>query len=222
MTTPGFSPAVCIACSAALLAACASQPVAIAPGEVRVLYSTLYPDGSRLKEIPTEVTIVKRENTLNNVGVQGFSKDGLKGSRIDDAASRANLQNPVAGKFLGNLKDRIDNALRQDPGLKDRTFREPVLVVGGNTRLIYETLADGEEERFRLKTDLLVYKRRESAGLFSFTPLVTVDCRNESAEPLPRDQWALNDYQPVRTHLETMMSDCEARVMADLASLLKD
>jgi len=239
MTTPGFSPAVCIACSAALLVSCASQPVAIAPGEIRVFYSTLHPDGSRLKEIPTEVTIVRRENTFNNVGVQvalnifmlamgggfgvqGFSKDDLKGSSIDDAASRANLKNPVAGEFLGKLKSRIDETLRQDPEMRGRTYREPVLVAGGSTRLIYETLMDGEEERFRLKTSLQVYKKKESAGMFSFSPLVIVNCSDESGEPMPLDQWAEADFQPVKTQLNSLLSACEAKVMAELPALLKD
>lgn len=93
---PLFKPIVSLLTSSVMLTGCASAPVATTPGAVNVVYFMRYPDGSYLKERPTEITIVKRETTqkqvavqvaLNvfmlamggGVGFQGFGKDELKG-----------------------------------------------------------------------------------------------------------------------------------------------
>jgi hypothetical protein len=47
-------PGIGIVVASTLLTACASQPVNTKIGEIKVQYSLLYPNGSRLKELPTE------------------------------------------------------------------------------------------------------------------------------------------------------------------------
>ncbi len=202
-------------------------------------YTTRFADGSLLKDLPQEVMIVRREDTFGligtqvvlniamlalggGIGVQGFSKDGLKGSAIDYAGPRDNLKNPVVHEFTPALAKKIRDAVHQDPELNGRTFNRDILVAGGSANLVYESLADGEEERFRLKTHLQVYKKKESAGMFSFSPLVIVDCSNESEQVMLLNQWAEADFQPVKTQLDGMLSACETKVMAELPAMLKD
>ncbi len=223
--------------AAVLLTACASQPTATTPGMVQVVYSQYYPDGSRLKEIPTEVTIVKREATSKNVasqvalnvvmlalgggvGFQSFSKDGLKGVPVDGLNERANVQNPVATRFVSDLQAKVAAAVQENAAWRDRHYREPLTVAGGSTRLVYETLAGTDEERFRLKTDLTVYKRKESANLLS--PNLVVDCQDASPEPLTQSQWAEAEYRSVKIQLDAMLAACETKVLAELPSLLRD
>lgn len=235
-----IKPGIGIVVASTLLTACASQPVNTKVGEVKVQYSLFYPDGSRLKELPTEVTVVKRESTIKNVaaqvglnvlalalggggvGFQGFSKDDLKGVPIEDAVSRDNLKNPVSSEFLSNLQMHVSAAVQHDPGLVQKSYQQPMLIAGGNARLVYESLAGEDEERFRLKSDLIVYKRREEAGLFAFKSVNVVGCETASDNPLPLSQWAVNDYQLVKTQLDAMLSSCQTKVIAGLPELLKD
>lgn len=229
-----------IAVASTLLTACASQPVNTKIGEVNVQYSLFYPDGSRLKEIPTEVTLVKRESTVKNVaaqvglnvlglalggvgaGFQGFSKDDLKGVRIEDAVSRENLKNPVSNEFLRELKSKVSAAVQQNPALAQKGYRKPILIAGGYARLVYESLAGEDEELFRLKSDLIIYKRREDANLLTFSPNIVVDCETASDNPLTLSQWAVNNYQLVKMQLGAMLSTCESNILAKLPVLLKD
>jgi hypothetical protein len=188
---------------------------------VQVEYSQHYPDGSRLKQVPTEVTIVKREATHKNIagqvalnvvmlalggggGVQGFSKDGLKGAPLEGLTERANVQNPVSTQFVSDLRSKVVVAVQSNAGWRDKSYLEPITVAGGNTSLVYETLADTEEERFRLKTDL-VYKRKEVASLWSNANVV-VDCQDASPEPLTQSQWAGANYQSVKTQSDAMLA----------------
>lgn len=219
-----------------MLAACATRPESIKPGGIEVQYSQAYPDGTWLKEIPTEVTIVRRQATVNNVagqvalnlvmlalgggvGVQAFDKNGLRGVRIEDAATRVNLKNPVAGEFLSRLQGRLDAAVREHPQLRDGVWQKPVLVAGGSVRLVYETLSGDAEERFRLKNDLVIYKSREKTGLLTFSRPVMVDCRDESAEPLPQEEWARDDYRLIKLQLDAMLAACETKVLAQVPVL---
>ena len=55
--------------SAALLAGCATT-TNTPPGAVKVDYSSAFITGAKLKEVPTEVQIVKREDTGNAVAAQ--------------------------------------------------------------------------------------------------------------------------------------------------------
>ena len=72
MKTPQSKITIIVVCVCALLSACASpsRQAARPPGVIGVVYTQVYPDGGRLKEIPTEVTIVKREATTSLVGAQ--------------------------------------------------------------------------------------------------------------------------------------------------------
>lgn len=229
-----------LVCACTLLAACASPPqqVATPPGVIQVIYSYTYPDGSRIKEIPTEVTIVKREATTSlvstqvalnvfmlamggGIGFQGFSKDSLKGAVIEGPADRANLKNPAAGTFMLSLQASVNDAIQADATLRQKTFNNSLNVIG-STQLVYETLASTDEERYRLKTDLMVFKKKESASLVSMAPFVTVNCQNQSPTPLVQARWAENNYQIVKDEIDSMYAACQKNVLADLKNLLKD
>lgn len=150
---------------------------------LKVIYSQIYPDGSILKEKPSEVRLITREATSNNVAAQvglnavllamgavsfrGFNKDDLKGRELTDVADRSHLQNPVPTEFVGRLQARVDAFVQADESLQKRRFQRPLIVSGGSTRLVYESLLGKEEEKFRLKTDLVVYKKRESSTMAS-------------------------------------------------------
>ena len=240
MKTPQSKITIIVVCVCALLSACASpsRQAARPPGVIGVVYTQVYPDGGRLKEIPTEVTIVKREATTSLVGAQvalnvvmlamgggfgfqSFSKDGFKGAVIEGSVDRVNLTDPAAGTFMVALRASVNDAVQADTTLRQKIFNNSLNVIGG-TKLVYETLTGTDEERYRLKTDLMIFKKKESAGLVSVTPFVTVNCQNQSPVPLTQATWAENNYQIVKNEVESMYAACQKKVLADLHNLLKD
>lgn len=221
-----------------LLTACTSAPVSpVAPGNVKVEYSQTYMDGSRLKEIPTEVTIVNRAATAKNVatqvglaaltlfigggiGFQGFSKDDLKGAPIEDLSERNNIQNPVSTTFVADLQTKINQAVQENAVHNTIAFNQSIVVTGGRAALVYENLGD-EEEKFRLKSEIIIHKPREDKGFFSFSPNPKVDCQHASAEALPQEQWAKDNYLLIKTEMDAMFSACEQKILAELPTLLE-
>lgn len=229
---------------AALASACANNPTAPATADAsplppQVTYSLFYADGSRLKEEPLEVMVVRRSTTgkavatqvLFNVAlfalagglaVNPFSKDGLKGEPVGDVQDRERVRNPISTDFVAALQARVNAAVASRPGLASKPFQHPIVVAGGYTTLVYETLSGDAEERFQLKTDLEVFKRRESAGLFSRNPATHVSCADTSAPARPMAEWAAQDYALVRQTLDPMLENCTQRVLAQLDVMLKD
>lgn len=222
----------------AYLSGCASTLTKQPPGTLKVAYTTHYPDNTQLKEVPTEVRIVHREATqrhvagqlalnvfmfalANSLHVQSFSKDDLNGRAIEHASTREHLRKPVSAEFVQRLQDRIDAALKADKALQTRSFAYPLRVGGGYARLVYETLLGTDEEQFRLKNDLVVYKRKENASLWG-SPFVVVDCESTSSEPQPLSQWAQQDYLKVSIELQAALDSCEAKVLAALPELLRE
>lgn len=218
-----------------LLVGCATQPaVPTSPGLVKVEYSR-----GTLKETPTEVTIVRRENKANQVagqialgllmfalvggtGFQDVDKEMLLGSRIEDPNASENLKNPVSGEFVLGLQEKVAAFVKQNPELKSKSFQHPIVVSGGSARLIYEAFSD-DDQRFRLRNDLTIYKRRENAKRFSFdSPGVHVSCVEITPEPRIEAEWAVDGYRPVRTTLDDWLKTCENKVLAKLPELLKD
>ena len=148
-------------------------------------------------------------------------KDSLKGAVIEGPADRANLKNPAAGTFMLSLQASVNDAIQADATLRHKTFNNSLNVIG-STQLVYETLASTDEERYRLKTDLMVFKKKESASLVSMAPFVTVNCQNQSPTPLVQARWAENNYQIVKDEIDSMYAACQKNVLADLKNLLKD
>ena len=226
---------------ALLLGGCASTPVPSVPGAVAVRYTTALPNGSTLKERPTEVMLVERADTHKEVGKQiginllmlamggvgltadRFSKTDLAGRSIDSCGGRANLRNPVPDEFVARLSERINAAVKADPALAMRHWGQPVNVAGGFTRLLYDELDGDTPERLHLAIDLTIYKRREDWSPLSFSaPRVQVDCNSKSATARAKEDWAPDDYREVRLEFDALLDACERKVMAALPDLLKD
>jgi hypothetical protein len=232
-------------CSAALailaIAVCGDASAAetgeAIPPKLSVQYSLVFPDRSRLKEMPTEVTIVRRATTTKNAAVQvglnvllfavgggvslnGFGKDDLKGETIEDAVDRQNLSNAVSTAFVERMQLAINDAIKASPESVS-AMSNPLLVAGGNARLIYENLGGSDQEEFRLKTDMLLYKKREGAGLFSVRPAIMVQCAEQSPKAVAQSQWAEDGYKAVKVELEAAWASCVQKVIADLPKLLE-
>ncbi|WP_034294693.1 hypothetical protein [Herbaspirillum sp. RV1423] len=126
----------------------------------------------------------------------------------------------MSGKFVVDLQNKINRLVQENVSYKNTAFHQPILVTGGRAALVYETLGN-DEEKFRLKTDLFIYKSKEKKSYFSPNPYVKVDCQDASPEPLSRDQWAKDDYRLVKTQLDSMLAECEKKVLANLPELLK-
>jgi hypothetical protein len=220
------------------LSGCASTGVDMKQpaGTLPVAYTLRYPTGGHLKKVPEEVDIVRRETTQRQVGAQvvvniallavaggmgvsPFSKNDLKGDEITIDGTREHLRNPVASEFIQRLQHRIDAALQADHALREKSFAQPLQVAGGYARLVYETLLGTDEEQFRLKSDLVVYKRMEKTSIWR-PPFVIVDCASASQEPRPESYWAQQDYLPVATELRAALDACEEKVLAALPELL--
>lgn len=223
----------------AVLAGCATPPSDIPPGTLKVVYSQHYPDGSYLKEQPTEVRLVTREATTKNVATQvglnllllsvgalsfqGFSKDGLKGRAVDGPTDRANLRNPIPTDFVTQLQTRVDTAIRDNDRWKAQTYTHPLVVGGGYARLVYENLTGADEATYRLKTDLVIYRKRgDSTSIKSLMAPRTVSCADQSVEAWPQSRWAESNYLPVKQEMDVLLAACETKVVAALDELLRD
>lgn len=243
-TTTGITLAALLATGCASTpTASEGQPGASLAGErasVKVAYTKTFIDGSSLKEQPTEVTIVRRANTqkevgkqvmLNvlmlglggGVGMQGFSKSQLQGDLIELAGDRGNLVNPVPDAFVSRLNGAIAAAIQSDPSLPKRSWSNPVLVAGGQARLLYTELGGADEEQFNLVLSLEVFKRKESASMLSITsPVVKTPCGGSSDKPMPLADWSANQYERVKTEFTALLEQCEKNVLAALPALLKE
>lgn len=238
MKAPNLKKSILALTAIAVLAGCATPPSDIPPGALKVVYSQYYPDGSYLKEQPTEVRLVTREVTTKNVATQvglnllllsvgalsfqGFSKDDLKGRAVDGPTDRAHLRNPIPTDFVTQLQARVDTAIRDNDRWKAQTYTHPLVVGGGYARLVYENLAGTDEATYRLKTDLVIYRKVEGASIRSLMGPRTVSCADQSAQAWPQSRWAEGNYLPVKQEIDTLLAACEAKVVASLDELLRD
>ena len=219
-----------------LLSGCASAPQNPAdPGIVKVEYTKeLYGKDASLKHIPDEVRIVTQDATKTNVATQvatsillggfgfsGFSKDTFRGKQIEFDGPRNNLKISAPNEFVKRLENNINSITQTAPEHSNRTWNNPILVSNGSARLIYEKLMDGHDQHYRLINDMSVYKKKESAGMFTLVQSVAVDCSTQS-EPILLAEWQANNYQLVKTELDNAMNTCEEAVLAKLPELLKE
>ncbi|MES2878759.1 MAG: hypothetical protein V4713_10080 [Pseudomonadota bacterium] len=207
-------------------------------GSIQAEYSLEYPDGSRLKQKPTEVRIVTAEQMQKSVGSKialgvllfaftggtgfsGSSKDNMNGATIDALEDRSNIQITDPDALAARLQAQVNDALKASAEPPAKSFTKPLTVAGGMTSLIYESLTGDEAGLYRLKTDWVVYKRKESFSIFGPFTFV-VDCGNQSTKPLSQKDWAENNYAMVKTEMDATIATCEQKVLAAVPALLKD
>ncbi|MBV8623765.1 MAG: hypothetical protein JO174_09805 [Herbaspirillum sp.] len=230
--------AVPAAAAAAAAASAAASAAPDAPATILgVAYTTKFSNGSRLKEVPEEVFIVRPKNTQNVVagqvalnvvmfalggglGFNGFSKEDLKGEKFEDVKDRQHVRNPVATDYISQLSKKVNSALQSRPKLQAGAFKNAVMVAGGSSTLIYESLSGEEANMFKMNTELSVYKRKESAGLFTFSPLVEVSCNRVSEKALPLEDWAKDDYLMVQQWVNETLDQCSQKVITALPEML--
>lgn len=220
--------------SAALLAGCSTTPKS-PPGTLKVTYSKVFMDAAPFVRTPAEVRIVRREDTSaavagevgvnvlmaalgGPVAVNTFSKEQLRGSRIEDVADRTNLRNPVPKDFVQSLRESVGAAIAQSPWAQEKRFHYPLVVADGTTQLIYDTLTGTEEANYQLLLTLNVYKKRETDKRL---PAAVVQCSGRSEPAQPLAYWAEDSYRNVQQELNRMLADCQAKVLADLPNLLE-
>jgi hypothetical protein len=228
---------------AATVGACATQPpagnaVALQPKAPVVVHSLVFSDGSRLKDPPDEVRVVHRTSTgkavaarallgvallaVGALNVSAFSKDDLKGESIEGVNDRERVRNPVGNDFVKELQARVTAQVAAQPALASRGFKHPIVVGGGSTSLVYESLLGTGEALYQMTTDIEVYKRRESASVFTFDPIAKVRCADRSTPARPMADWTAQDHVLVRQTLDPMLEQCAQRVLAQLDEMLKD
>lgn len=227
----------CFVVSVVVLIGCSSAPSKnVRAGVVGVEYTRSLPDQSYVKNLPQEVRLISRASTGKSVamqvgvnvlslalggevGGQGFSKNELRGEVISDVDDRDNVRNPVATRFVSRVKDVVNESVATNPEWKSKVFVNPILVGGGSAALVYESLL-GDDELFRLKLFLEVYKRKEARG-FSFSgPYEVVDCSTETESPRVLSEWSSNDYVLVKSELASQLDRCQGMVIAQLDRLL--
>jgi hypothetical protein len=206
-----------------------SQEVEQALPTLNVLQTTVYPDDSRLKEVPGEIRIIRAEAmhkkvasnvalglaffALGGIGFNTSSKENFVGVKIEPLEDRSNLQNEIAS-FVGRLKKSVNAALQANPQWAEKKFEKSLLVAGGVTDLMYESLTGDEAQLYRLSTSVVVYKPREG---FSFFPPPKVDCSAKSDKPLPQSEWEKDNYAMVKVEQEALYAACEKKVLASVA-----
>lgn len=228
----------------AFASACATSPppsgsMALSPKPPTVVHSLVFPDGSRLRSLPAEIRVVHRSATgqavaaqallnialfaaVGGFGVSGFGKDDLQGEAIAGVKDRERVRNPVGTDFVKALQERVDARVAAQPELASKHFSQPIVVSGGHTSLVYESLLGTEEAVYQLKTDILVSKRREGAGVFTLDPVVKVGCADRSTPARPLADWSAQDHALIRQTLDPMLDQCAQRVLARLDEMLKD
>ncbi|WP_157381524.1 hypothetical protein [Methylophilus sp. 5] len=206
--------------------------------KIKIIYSQYSPSGSVLKNELDEVRIIKPSNTgkellkqvglnvlllpLGVVGFSGFGKTDLQGDKIDENTlqNRTNLVNPIATKYIQTVSSSINEAIAKDTVLSTQTFKKPLIVSNGLTRLIYENLQDSSEKpaQYRLYTQLIVYKPGE--GWFFGGAPNQVDCSQISQQLFTQAQWAEDDYRQVKQAFDKVLIECQVKVVAELRALL--
>jgi hypothetical protein len=218
-----------------VLSGCAgnSKKAAI-PGTINVEYTkSIFGEEASLKEIPTDVRIVTKEQTKNNAamqiglniltggfGFQGFSKNEFAGNTIITKSPTDNLNNPISDAFVGRLQKLVDTTIESSPELLSKAWKEPIYVSNGSARLIYDKLDSDADNRFTLNDDLVIYKTKESNGLFSYRSS-SVDCSTKS-EAMNLSTWQANNYLLVKTKLDQSRNNCEKLVLEQLPEMLTD
>lgn len=208
--------------------------------KIKTIYSRYSTDGSVLKNELDEVRIIKPSNTgkeiLRQVGLNalllplgigtfsGFGKSDFHGDKIDQGTlqDRTNLTNPIATTYIQALSSQVSESIAKDSVLSAKTFKKPLIVSNGLTRLIYEKLEDSSEKpaQYRLYTELIVYKPNES-WFFVGAPK-QVNCSQVSKQLLTQPQWALGDYILIKQELDKVLTECQLKVIAELRTLLED
>jgi len=223
---------------AVALAGCASAPEpkgVVPPGRLTVTYSAQHADGSRLKEAPSEVTLVTREATnrltasqiglnvlllaLGTVAIRPFSKDDLRGVPIEEAGDRAHLRNPVPTAFVRSLQAAVDARVEQEADWRTRTFHRPLMVGGGWAALVYDTLVGTDDPGYQISLKLDVYKQPETGWLASTR---RVECSGQSEPPRPMAYWAQAGHAAVQEQLALLLAACQDKVVVDLPRLLQE
>jgi hypothetical protein len=227
--------AAIVICAVSLLGGCASKPSTQQepslgpPGVLSVRYSRGgLPDDD---ETLSEITIVTRGTTgkmatLTTLGAilsfgtnfRTFSKDELKGKRIENVDDRTNLQNPVSTTFIQSLQTAVDAKMAQDKIGLDRGYRYPLIVIGGFATLVYDTLLGPEDPKYQLTLNLLVYKRDENSSTHSSHK---VSCDDRSAPPQPLAYWSDSSYNNARLELNRMLAICQQKVLNKLPDLIQ-
>ena len=218
------------------LSGCASTPSKdLKAGKVDVQYTRSFPDGSRLKSNPEEVMIISRStmgksvaaqigiNVMmvalgSGIGVSPATKNDLKGYAITDVDDRSNIKNPIPTEFVSDIDEMIKESVGNSAKWQSRVYQNPVLIGGGRAKLIYESLL-GDDDLYKFKLDLLVYKKKESSSFFG-KQYESVDCSSESESPLELTVWSENDYLKVNEEFSSLLEKCETKVMSQLGRLL--
>lgn len=237
-SVPASAPASASVATSVDVPASSPGPVSVASspkGSLTVKYSTKFLGGGQLKTQPVEVGIVKRAHTATAVMGQvavntlllvagggfsfsGFGKDDLDGSTIEGVAVRDHLQNPVPEAFVMKLQTAVSQFLENDAKLRDTTFKKPLIVAGGSARLVYENLSGNDEEQYRLKAYVMVYKDKER---WSIMPNPPVYCTLQSTQPMLLADWAVDNFRGVKLQLDEMLASCQTKVLEALPVLLK-
>ena len=203
---------------------------------LKVIYSTTFGENSVLKEVPKEVRLIRREATQKNIGqqvalnallfvvgggfgAQGFNKTDLNGIAIPDVEDRTYLKNPVSEEYVASLKASLNETAASNPAYKDKIFKQPVVVQGGAASLVYESLMGGPVTYF-FKLDLLIAKRKETAGMFTLNPVVYIDCSGRSEQSKTLENWALDNYKEVSIEFQKLLNSCQNKTIAEMGNLL--
>ncbi len=233
-TAAAITPTLSVTAVTATATAAANSPQV-----VNVVYFRGLPGKPALKEEPKEIMIVRTKNTQNNVGAQvalnlvmlalgggagisGFNKYELKGDTIEELKNRSNIRNSIPTDFVQKVRQLVNDWALGKPEYKQGSFKNEMMVAGGSSKLVYESLSGDDTDKYRLFTELAISKRRENAGFLSFSPFVELDCGAGSKIMLTEKQWAEDDYAKVKTELDATLKSCETKLLEKLPELLKE
>lgn len=163
---------------------------------------------------------------LGELAAQWFDPTGIKPRAETEAfaAAVAGLGGVLAGDESGvgvNIASQAGRNAAANNYL-NHVERGQLVVGGGNARLVYENLAGTDEATYRLKTDLVIYRRVTGASIKSLMDPRTVSCTDHSAQAWPQSRWAEGNYLPVKQEMDALLAACETKVVASLDELLRD
>lgn len=201
-----------------------------------VIYSYRNSSGGMTKSDMDDLLIVHARTTQNQVvaqvalsvamlvlvggvGVSTFGKEDLKGEAPKDLKDKNRSGNPARTLLLADLQRESLEWLAANPKTNELKFTQPLVITGASWRLIYNSLS-ADDQIYRLRLDVGVYKTRDKSSFFQEKIKAGKDCLYVS-EPRTLNEWKANDYQAVTDSVPVAVAKCSKEFVAQLPVLLE-
>lgn len=205
-----------------VLSACATKPkkpIELNYSSVDTMFSERDKDAETLRIVtPGETGKVAALTVLNfivNGQARGFSKEELKGKKIEDAANKEYIISPARNVYK-LMQEKLINLAEKNPELNEKNFSSPLYFSLGNSswRLIYEKLSGNERKKYHIKFTM---RMERTIGEESS---ISASCSYTSDKKLFLAQWKENSYKEVSLQKDIAAKSCVQQLTRELGRFL--